>query len=597
MSYMLIITICFIVFFSLGVFAGYLFASRRENFISKLETITEKVLNIPIQGFDRQGKIFLWNRASEMTYGYLRDEAIGKSFFDLVLNGSEKEIFLENINLMCSTLKPLPARQWTMLTRGGQKKTMYSTFFPLIRFGRCDSLFCIDVDISDIKKYEQELSFSRENYRAIFDGVNDAVAVIDPDQGKILMVNDQMCVLFGLSKDKTRDMLFEELFYGDKERIKNELKAVISKVYYEGAQIFELLMMKKNKQIFNAELSLKKAALNGKACILAEVHDITKHKLVEQELRDSENRYVNLLKNSDSLIFSLDKKGVISSVNDAVEKVFLYKEKDVVGQHFQKFLLPEEQLRAQALFKEIMDKGQDKRGEFKCLKGDGSKLIAIINAWPYYKDKEIAGIHGLATDITAQKEVVDKMKEMVIEIVSMLSETVSVADRYTEKHCERIQDLAIKIGAKLNLGEIQLEHLKFASLLHDVGKVGIPIHILVKKEKLTDEEWEKIKEHPKKGADIVRQLSGFEEVAAIIEQHQERLDGKGYPMGLKKEQIKKEATIISVVDAFDAMTSDRPYRKAMSIQDAVDELKKHAGTQFDPEVVEALISIVSEQSS
>jgi len=231
--------------------------------------------------------------------------------------------------------------------------------------------------------------------------------------------------------------------------------------------------------------------------------------------------------------------------------------------------------------------------EITCRRKDGIECILNLNVWPEYDEKgAILGFYGSAADITDQKKAMTEMRNTVMQIISMLSETVSVADRYTEKHCERLQDFALKIGVKLNLSDEQLEHLKIAALLHDVGKVGIPIHILVKREKLSDEEWAKIKEHPKKGADIVRQLKGFEEVALIIEQHQERADGKGYPLGLTKDQIKKEAAIISVVDAYDAMTSDRPYRSAMSRESAIAELRKHAGSQFDPEVVEVFVNII-----
>ena len=182
---------------------------------------------------------------------------------------------------------------------------------------------------------------------------------------------------------------------------------------------------------------------------------------------------------------------------------------------------------------------------------------------------------------------------MVVQVIGMLSETVSVADRYTEEHCQRLQQLSLKIGARLNLKEQQLQNLKYAALLHDVGKVGVPVHILIKKGPLNSEEWQQIREHPKKGADIVRQLAGFNDVAEIIEQHQERVDGKGYPRGLTQEQIRREAAIISVVDAFDAMISDRPYRKAMTVPEAIEELKRNSGTQFDPEVVKVFVDLLN----
>ena len=185
------------------------------------------------------------------------------------------------------------------------------------------------------------------------------------------------------------------------------------------------------------------------------------------------------------------------------------------------------------------------------------------------------------------------MREMVVQVIGMLSETVSVADRYTEEHCQRLQQLSLRIGERLQLKDQELQNLKYAALLHDVGKVGVPVHILVKKGPLTSEEWQQIREHPKKGAEIVRQLAGFNDVAEIIEQHQERVDGKGYPLGLTQDHIRREAAIISVVDAFDAMISDRPYRKAMSVAQAIEELNRNSGTQFDANVVKAFVELLN----
>ena len=132
--------------------------------------------------------------------------------------------------------------------------------------------------------------------------------------------------------------------------------------------------------------------------------------------------------------------------------------------------------------------------------------------------------------------------------------------------------------------------LKYAAILHDIGKIGIPDSILNKPGRLTDEEYRLVKEHPAIGAEIVKQVKALEPVASIILQHQERWDGKGYPYGMKGEDIPMEARIISVLDAYDAMTSDRSYRKALPVQTAIAELKRCSGTQFDPKVVNAFLA-------
>jgi HD-GYP domain-containing protein (c-di-GMP phosphodiesterase class II) len=133
--------------------------------------------------------------------------------------------------------------------------------------------------------------------------------------------------------------------------------------------------------------------------------------------------------------------------------------------------------------------------------------------------------------------------------------------------------------------------VRYASVLHDIGKVGIPDAILNKPGKLDENEWEFMRRHPRIGADIVDQIEGFEEISAAIIAHHERYDGGGYPFGLKGEEIPIEARIISVVDTYDAMTSDRPYRRALSHDTAIAELSRCAGTQFDTRVVEAFCSM------
>ncbi|WP_409304383.1 HD domain-containing phosphohydrolase [Peribacillus sp. SCS-155] len=167
-------------------------------------------------------------------------------------------------------------------------------------------------------------------------------------------------------------------------------------------------------------------------------------------------------------------------------------------------------------------------------------------------------------------------------------------DPFTFKHSERVAQYAVKIAKKLNLSQNQLKDLYFASELHDIGKVRVPEEVLNKPGKLTNEEFDVIKKHPSDGAELV-QNTGYRHLESIIIQHHERLNGSGYPCGLKEEEILLEAKIIAVSDTFDAMTEDRAYRKAFTAQYAMDELKRLAGIQYDEKIVNALEEILREE--
>ncbi|MBA7578365.1 Cyclic di-GMP phosphodiesterase response regulator RpfG [subsurface metagenome] len=151
------------------------------------------------------------------------------------------------------------------------------------------------------------------------------------------------------------------------------------------------------------------------------------------------------------------------------------------------------------------------------------------------------------------------------------------------------------IGEELGLSDDEIQRLKLAAILHDVGKIGIPDYVLLKKGKLTDEEFETIKKHPDYGDDIVRNVKQLQHMIPGIRHHHERYDGSGYPDGLEGNEADIVARIIAVADAFDAMTSDRPYRKSLNQLLALEELKKYRGTQFDPDAVKAFMKVYRNQ--
>ncbi|RLB04624.1 MAG: phosphohydrolase, partial [Deltaproteobacteria bacterium] len=181
----------------------------------------------------------------------------------------------------------------------------------------------------------------------------------------------------------------------------------------------------------------------------------------------------------------------------------------------------------------------------------------------------------------------EELNEMALQLVKALSEAIEKRDSYTGGHTQRVLKVCMAISNQLGLPPEEKRQLMLAAILHDIGKVGIKDYILNKDDELTAEEFDIMRKHPLLGADILGHIKQLRSIIPAIKYHHEHYDGSGYPEGLKGEEIPFHARIIAVADTFDAMITDRPYQKGMSKEEAVEELKRNAGTQFDPQVVDA----------
>jgi putative nucleotidyltransferase with HDIG domain len=183
------------------------------------------------------------------------------------------------------------------------------------------------------------------------------------------------------------------------------------------------------------------------------------------------------------------------------------------------------------------------------------------------------------------------MRETHINTVAALTSAIDASDPFTHGHSFRVSRYALRIARKMGLSSRDLEMLEYAALLHDIGKISVQNDILLKVGPLTEEEWKVMRAHPNIGADIVEQLKFLKEASEVIRCHHERPDGSGYPRGLRENEIPIGAHILNVVDAFDAMSSDRPYRKALPIERVIEELETYKGTQFHTKATGLLIEL------
>jgi HD-GYP domain-containing protein (c-di-GMP phosphodiesterase class II) len=189
------------------------------------------------------------------------------------------------------------------------------------------------------------------------------------------------------------------------------------------------------------------------------------------------------------------------------------------------------------------------------------------------------------------EEALSELEESYLATVKTLAFVVEAKDTHTRSHLDRAHDYAVALASRVAPELAADQTLRYGFFLHDIGKIGIPERVLSKPGPLTDDEWAIMRTHPLLGAQILSPVKFLHRALPIVEAHHEKWDGSGYPRGLKFEEIPLGARIFALVDAFDAMTSDRPYRRALSFEQALEQISRSAGTQFDPEVVRGFVEL------
>jgi PAS domain S-box-containing protein len=234
----------------------------------------------------------------------------------------------------------------------------------------------------------------------------------------------------------------------------------------------------------------------------------------------------------------------------------------------------------------------------------GNKIIGVINVESYKRDTFDEDDVRLLTLIANQAAIAidnsnlySSLEDSYLDTIRALVSAMEAKDHYTRGHSERVRQYALAIAEELDLDDKMKKELNYAGFLHDIGKIGISDYLLGKIEPLTINEYNIIKRHPEIGHFILKEVKHLSNTCEIIKSEHERYDGKGYPNGIKAKKIHIGARIIAVADAYDAMTTDRPYRKAISSNKAIQQLKHNAGKQFDPKVVKAFLKVIKKKRS
>ena len=327
----------------------------------------------------------------------------------------------------------------------------------------------------------------------------------------------------------------------------------------------------------------------------------TERRQREDALRESEEKYRDLVENINDIIFLTDVKGTITYISPQVHSVLGYTQSEFVDRPFSEFIYPEDLPFIEEQFQKRLS-GIVEPSEYRLINKSGEVIWIRSSSRPMFKENKVTGLSGVFTDISKRKETEEQLKKNFERlqkstrgIIQAMALTVETRDPYTSGHQIRSAKLATMIAKEMNLSPDQAEGIGMAAAIHDIGKISVPAEILSKPSKLSDIEFQLIQIHPEAGYNIVKDIEFPWPIATIILQHHERMNGSGYPKGLKGEEILPETRILSVADVVEAIASHRPYRPAYGIDIAIEEISQKKGILYDPDTVDACLRLFNEK--
>ena len=307
-------------------------------------------------------------------------------------------------------------------------------------------------------------------------------------------------------------------------------------------------------------------------------------------------RLAAVVEATDDAIVAQDRDGTITSWNAGAERLYGRPAQEAIGTSFDALLPPERAEDERAVLTRALAGERTDRRLTQHLGPDGRPIDVAVTALPIRgaggRVAEVAFIVRDAGERRRTELALERERERLVGVRALLA-ALDARDQYTGAHSEAVVSLAGTVARRLRLPAEEVADVEHVALLHDIGKIGVPDRVLQKPGKLSPDEWRTMCEHPVIGERIVRSIGSLAHLACAIRAEHERWDGRGYPDRLAGEAIPLASRIILACDALHAMTSDRPYRAAMPLCDAVDELEGNAGSQFDPGVVEALVAEVA----
>ncbi len=473
----------------------------------------------------------------------------------------------------------------------------------------------LEKSVTESRRTEEVLRENEKKYRFLTENMADIAFMVDMDL-RTTYVSPSVEKILGFTPEERETQRVEEQMPSQSlqlvfETLTEEMKRETAEdVDQDRSQTLSLDYYHKDGSIKSLETNIRgirdsEGTLRG---FYGLSRDITEHKRMEEALRESEQKYRELVENANSIILRWSQNGEISFLNEFGLQFFGYYKEAILGRHVVGTIVPESESTGRDL-RPLMDKITANPKDFEQninenMRSNGDRVwISWTNKAVLDREGKVLEILSIGSDITERKQVDEELQHTLESLRKAFNTTIQVMvsavetrDPYTAGHQVRSANLARTIATEMGLAQDKIEGIRMAGIIHDIGKLSIPAEILSKPTKLSAIEFSLIKEHARRGYEMLKDVESAWPLAEIVRQHHEQMDGSGYPRNLKGDDILMEARILAVADVVEAMASHRPYRPSLGIGAALNEIEKNKGTLYDAPAVDACLRLFREKS-
>ena len=561
------------------------------------ENVTDVIYTI-----DKDLNILSVSPSVERVLGYKPQDFIGQPVSALgnILTPESFEQAIANISVILKG-ETISLMVYRFIAKDGTIKYGEVSGSPMMRNGKIIGIISVARNITERKRAEDALQVSEKYFKEITENSSDIIVITDKN-GDIKYCSRSTERFTGYKPEELIGRNVIRIIHPDdvKRAVGDFGKAILAKdsAIPNG---FRIVHKDGSERYFEG---LGKNLLDNPsvAGFIMNVHDTTERKQADEALRESERKYKSLIDNFQDIILTINLEGKITFASQSIKEKLGYESAETINMSILDFVQEEDHQRVMENLQKGM-KGEKITGfQIQVITKSGKRVFFESFFSRVYKDGEVVGAQAIIKDITESKRAEEELKQSFERMrkalgatVQSISMIVEMKDPYTAGHQQRVSDLARAISTEMGLSADQRDFIRTASAIHDLGKISIPAEILSKSTKLTDLEFSLIKTHSQSGYDILKDIDFPWPVADVVLQHHERMNGSGYPQGLKGDDILLEARIMAVADVVEAIGSHRPYRPSLGIDFALDEISRNKGILYDADVVDACLKLFQEK--